>query len=99
MGQIGAGRGEAGGCSVPEAHLPVARGIDIPVGHGLEEFVQPGPLEDVGGQRWGRHVWLFCVWWRVGAGWLGWCFPVEEGESFKARQSEIQIGARAIRQR
>lgn len=95
---IGSGRGR----SVPEAELPVARGIGVPVGQGLDEVAQPRALADEGGQRWGRHGRLL----RKG----GCCLVVEvevevvpvwkRGESFKPeREREDQIGARAIRQR
>lgn len=41
--------------SVPQAELPVARGIAVPVGEGLHPALQPRALHDVGGERRRRH--------------------------------------------
>lgn len=35
---------------VPQSQLPVARGIDVPVGERLHPLLQPRPLEDEGGE-------------------------------------------------
>lgn len=70
--------------------------------------MQPGPLEDVGGQRWGRHI-GFCFWriCGVGGGRVGGevglvdelVFPGLEKVRASNPEREIQIGARAIRRR
>jgi hypothetical protein len=38
------------GCSVPEAELPVAGGVDVPVGEGLDPALQPWALHNGGGE-------------------------------------------------
>lgn len=53
-----------GESNVPETELSVARGIGVPVGQRLEGTVQPGPLDDKGGQSWVGH----CGCWLTGFG-------------------------------
>ena len=39
------------GCSVPQAELPVAGGVGVPVGEGLHPALEPWALHDGGGER------------------------------------------------
>ncbi|KAF2127359.1 mitochondrial carrier [Dothidotthia symphoricarpi CBS 119687] len=41
--------------AVPQAELPVAGGIAVPVGERLDPALEPRALQDVGGERGGRH--------------------------------------------
>lgn len=43
-------------CSVPEAELPVAGGVDVPVREGLNPALQPWALHDGGGEGRRGHV-------------------------------------------
>lgn len=44
------------GCSVPQAELPVAGGVGVPVGEGLHPALEPRALHDHGGERRRGHV-------------------------------------------
>lgn len=50
-GQLDWGRGQF----LPEAELAVRGSIGVPVGEGLDEFLQPRPLDDEVGKVRGRH--------------------------------------------
>jgi len=50
-GSIGLERGQF----LPEAELAVRGSIGVPVGEGLDEFLQPRPLDDESGKVRGRH--------------------------------------------
>lgn len=43
------------GCSVPQAELPVAGGVGVPVGEGLHPALEPWALHNGGGERWRGH--------------------------------------------
>jgi len=41
---------DSAGCSVPEAELPVAGGVGVPVGEGLDPALEPWALHNGGGE-------------------------------------------------
>jgi hypothetical protein len=61
---------DIGGQELLESESPVAGGIGVPVGEGGEPALEPWALDDVTGERRGRHFesrvsQLTWVWWRV----------------------------------